>query len=462
MRRYHQFAVFLLGSLTAPLQAQRLYRFEVGVSGGYNVYASELELSSALGATLRAGYWIHGPLSVEADATFVQPKTTGVPQTSVSASSVSLWGLGNFPIGTVSTFFIKGGVGHVSYGSCPKVSVAGAGPCGGAGILQAGAGVRLPIRPTIFMRYEASMNRSMGSTNVSNFTVQAGVSVMLKSEPLKDSDGDGVYDRYDLCPNTPLGALVDKHGCPTDQDGDGVPDGIDRCPNTPPGAIVDAVGCPMDSDGDGVIDGLDKCPDTPKGALVDDVGCPIDSDQDGVPDGIDRCPLTPRGAVVDSMGCPIDTDGDGVPDGLDKCPNTPPGTPVDADGCPTGPGIAAVDTLATELHYTLPGTVWRLRSAKLEPESYPVLDSIVAVMEATPAATAEVNGYAQDRLVPIDNTRLSKERAEAVRDYLVKKGIEVSRITVFGRGSTVLVVPDTTEAARTTNRRVEIRVIRSP
>lgn len=58
-----------------------------------------------------------------------------------------------------------------------------------------------------------------------------------------------------------------------DSDGDGVPDNIDECPNTPAGVAVDEVGCPLDSDGDGVPDYLDKCPDTPKGALVDEDGC---------------------------------------------------------------------------------------------------------------------------------------------------------------------------------------------
>jgi OOP family OmpA-OmpF porin len=89
-----------------------------------------------------------------------------------------------------------------------------------------------------------------------------------------------------------------------------------------------------DSDGDGVPDYLDKCPNTPKGVKVDANGCPIDSDGDGVPDYLDKCPDTPKGVKVDANGCPIDSDGDGVPDYLDKCPDTPKGTPVDKDGCP--------------------------------------------------------------------------------------------------------------------------------
>ena len=95
-----------------------------------------------------------------------------------------------------------------------------------------------------------------------------------------------------------------------------------------------AAPAPRDSDGDGVTDDLDKCPDTPKGVVVDADGCPVDSDGDGVPDYLDKCPDTPRGAAVDANGCPLDSDGDGVYDYLDKCPGTPRGVVVDEKGCP--------------------------------------------------------------------------------------------------------------------------------
>jgi len=92
------------------------------------------------------------------------------------------------------------------------------------------------------------------------------------SEPL-DSDGDGVYDDKDQCPDTPKGVTVDSVGCPLDTDGDGVYDYLDKCPDTPKGVKVDSVGCPLDTDGDGVYDYIDQCPDTPTGATVDERGC---------------------------------------------------------------------------------------------------------------------------------------------------------------------------------------------
>jgi OOP family OmpA-OmpF porin len=91
-----------------------------------------------------------------------------------------------------------------------------------------------------------------------------------------------------------------------DSDGDGVPDDRDQCPNTPAGVAVDAVGCPLDTDGDGVPDYMDQCPGTPAGVEVNAQGCPLDSDGDGVPDYQDQCPDTPAGAEVNSLGCEED------------------------------------------------------------------------------------------------------------------------------------------------------------
>ena len=59
-----------------------------------------------------------------------------------------------------------------------------------------------------------------------------------------------------------------------DSDGDGVPDSMDKCPNTPPRVVVDSKGCFPDEDGDNVSDSRDKCPHTRKGVPVDASGCP--------------------------------------------------------------------------------------------------------------------------------------------------------------------------------------------
>ena len=69
--------------------------------------------------------------------------------------------------------------------------------------------------------------------------------------------------------------------------------------------IRDSVnGCPKDSDGDGVTDLFDKCPDTPAAAhgMVDEHGCPRDTDGDGIPDYLDYCPKI--AGVKSNHGCP--------------------------------------------------------------------------------------------------------------------------------------------------------------
>jgi len=171
-----------------------------------------------------------------------------------------------------------------------------------------------------------------------------GINLVLGNN--KDSDHDGVIDKKDQCPDTPLGVKVDKKGCPIDSDGDGVPDYLDKCPNTPKEAYgkIDKKGCPLDNDSDGVLDYKDKCPNTPKASIgfVDSLGCSIDTDKDGVFDYKDKCPGTPAGVKVDSIGCPLDTDKDGVFDNKDKCPNTPPRVKVDSVGCPVDTDLDGV------------------------------------------------------------------------------------------------------------------------
>lgn len=146
-----------------------------------------------------------------------------------------------------------------------------------------------------------------------------------------DTDGDGIEDKNDECPN--IAGLAATKGCP-DADGDGVTDAEDKCPKTPGGK--ETMGCP-DSDGDGIVDNIDECPQV--AGIPGKKGCPfVDSDKDGLEDSEDDCP-TVVGTLA-AKGCP-DADGDGVADGTDKCPNLAGKTP---DGCPTVQTIAPTTT----------------------------------------------------------------------------------------------------------------------
>lgn len=281
---------------------------------------------------------------------------------------------------------------------------------------------------------------------------------LLPHRPGKDSDGDGVADGLDKCPNTPQGAKVDGKGCPIDKDGDGVADGLDKCPDTPKGVKVDREGCSLDSDRDGVFDGQDKCPDTPRGAKVDAAGCPIDGDGDGVPDGVDKCPTTPRGVKVNGEGCTLDSDGDGVSDDRDRCPDTPKGAKVDANGCPAEPAKPAVFEPGKKT-LVLHGVTFATNSARLTRESDDDLNRVAEALAANPEVRVEVGGHTDNTGTDAVNNRLSKARAKAVVDYLVAKGIAPSRLTSRGYGSTQPVADNKTADGRAQNRRVELKQI---
>ncbi len=330
------------------------------------------------------------------------------------------------------------------------------------GNLEWGGGLRFWVTDLFGLRLEARNLHWLRNTDkplrMNNVIVGAGLTYALGARA-RDSDHDGVPDRIDQCPNTPLGARVDARGCPLDSDKDAVYDGLDRCPNTPAGCKVDANGCPIDSDGDGVCDGVDACPDTPKGAVVDAKGCPVDSDDDGVADGIDTCPNTPKGCTVDAKGCPIDSDGDGVCDGIDQCPNTGAGLKVDAKGCP-------IEVLEKETELMDTGMI-RLEDIHFETDKWDVLPAdtlrlteVGAVLRNWPTLEIEIGGHTDSRGSAKHNQVLSEKRAGSVKSYLVTRfpDLSGSRFTVKGYGATRPIVPNTSVTNMARNRRVEFVV----
>jgi OOP family OmpA-OmpF porin len=200
----------------------------------------------------------------------------------------------------------------------------------------------------------------------------------------------------------------------------------------------------LDSDGDSVVDEMDKCPNTPRGITVDARGCPPDSDGDGVPDYLDRCPGTPPGVAVDNSGCPFDSDGDGVADYLDQCPNTPKGATVNEAGC-------------WSLQAT---TLYDSNSSYLRAAAYPLLDEVAIILEKNPEMEVEVQGHTDNTGSAKYNQWLSEKRAQRVKDYLVSKGIDPSRVAAEGYGLTQPVASNATAEGRTQNRRVELKRLR--
>jgi OOP family OmpA-OmpF porin len=277
-----------------------------------------------------------------------------------------------------------------------------------------------------------------------------GVSFALSGN--RDSDGDGVDDQDDLCPDTPPGVKVDEYGCPIDSDKDGVPDYLDKCPNTPIGVIVDEFGCPIDSDKDGVPDYLDKCPNTPLGLPVNADGCPPDEDNDGVPDYLDKCPHTPLGVKVDSVGCPIDSDKDGVPDYLDKCPDTPPNTKVDSTGCPKEGSQEE-----SFYQFILRGDdTFETNTANIKNGAKLLLNEIAFYIQNQPGTKWRIEGHMDSQGSITFIKKLSYDRAKAVLDYLVSQGLSPDQFTLYGLGDSFPIANSNSEEGRSTNRRIMI------
>ena len=332
------------------------------------------------------------------------------------------------------------------------------------GTFEAMAGWMVPFGDAVGLRLEARNilnvpQQDWTAANKADQQYWGGLTFGWGGAP-KDTDGDGVPDKKDKCPDTPKGATVNATGCPTDSDGDGVWDGLDQCIGTPKGAAVDAKGCPTDADGDGVYDGIDSCADTPKGATVDAKGCPSDSDGDGVLDGVDQCASTPKGATVDEKGCPKDSDGDGVPDGLDNCPDTPAGLKVDSNGCPIEVTEKETELLDTGM-IRLQNVNFETGKAELLAESFTALDEVGVILTKWPQLQIEIGGHTDARGSVALNQTLSEARAQSVKDYLAGKfkSLAVEQLSVKGYGERKPLVKNTSALNMAKNRRVEFKVL---
>jgi outer membrane protein OmpA-like peptidoglycan-associated protein len=260
-----------------------------------------------------------------------------------------------------------------------------------------------------------------------------------------DRDHDGVPDKADACPDVPGSAKAG--GCP-DKDGDGVADDVDKCPDVP--GLVNNRGCPiLDRDKDGVLDDVDQCPDVPGSAKYH--GCPIpDTDGDGINDEVDLCPDKP--GPPEFNGCPIpDSDGDGINDKEDKCP-TVPGT-KENHGCPD-----IKKEIVEKVNYAAKKIFFVSGSDKIAPESYSALNGVVAILRNNATIKLVIEGHTDDVGKPAANLILSQKRAEAVKNYLVQKGLEANRLEAIGYGQERPVADNATPAGKAANRRVELKL----
>ena len=231
-----------------------------------------------------------------------------------------------------------------------------------------------------------------------------------------------------------------------DRDNDGVLDINDKCPDTP--GLVALQGCP-DKDGDGIADAEDKCPDV--AGLAKYQGCPIpDTDKDGINDEEDKCIDVP--GVARYQGCPVpDTDKDGVNDEEDKCPTVA--------GPPSNFGCPVIETVVVEkVNKAAQNIFFATGSAKLLAKSNASLNNVVTILKDNDTYKVDIDGHTDITGTPEKNKVLSDARANAVKTYLVSKGIDESRLIATGYGIEKPIADNKTKIGRSKNRRVEMKL----
>lgn len=202
-----------------------------------------------------------------------------------------------------------------------------------------------------------------------------------------------------------------------------------------------------DTDKDGINDEDDQCVSVP--GLARYQGCPVpDTDKDGINDEQDKCPG--QFGLARYGGCPVpDTDGDGVNDEEDKCINTK--GPEENMGCPVVP-----EEVKKKVNTAAKNILFVTGSAKLQASSNKGLNEVVQIMKTNPGMSLAIDGHTDDVGDDEKNMLLSQQRADAVKNYFLSKGIEESRISATGHGETMPLADNKTAAGRTANRRSEL------
>jgi outer membrane protein OmpA-like peptidoglycan-associated protein len=316
------------------------------------------------------------------------------------------------------------------------------------GTLNPGAGLTFWFTENVGLELVFKYKKSFGDREdasgapdaPSHFQHSAGIVFKFGG---KDTDGDGIYDKDDACPD--VAGLKQFNGCP-DTDGDGIQDSEDECPTE--AGLPELKGCP-DTDGDGIADKDDACPT--EAGLAELKGCP-DTDGDGVADKDDKCP-TVAGAK-DNAGCPyLDTDNDGVFDKDDACPNV--AGPASNKGCPE----VSEEVLKTLNDY---GKVILFDSGKatFKKGTYTVLESITSILNEYPNSRFQVEGHTDSDGSNELNQTLSENRAAAVKNYLIEEGVATDRLRSTGFGETKPMSSNKNAKGKAENRRVEISLIK--
>jgi|GEM_PF-1150210 len=374
------------------------------------------------------------------------------------------------------------------------------------------AGTRLRIMDNLYFNFSTAVNflnddlldnTQMGINNDFYVKTMAGFSFTFVTR--RDSDNDGIEDDEDACSNAAedIDGFRDDDGCPDpDNDRDGILDAGDKCPELPedPDGFEDNDGCPdLDNDKDGIPDTEDNCANIPEDfdGYEDEDGCAeLDNDGDGILDVNDRCPELPEDfdGFEDSDGCAdLDNDGDGIYDEKDRCPDQPEtiNNFEDSDGCPdiVPPPQAQPDqfieperpkkqeserkaetTEETEVttapkseanNFLLHAiTTFEEESSQINPQAYAELNRIAEAIKNNSSAKWRIEGYMDNSLPSKESADISLKRAQAIKKYLVSKGISQAQLEAVGMGDKNPIESNEKTFGRLRNRRVEIKQVK--
>lgn len=327
-----------------------------------------------------------------------------------------------------------------------------------------------------FVRYRHIFNQQQDMSGLSELgkapDVQSGnltfgIGFSLRFGGYSDSDGDGISDKKDKCPHKKedFDGFEDKDGCPDfDNDEDSLPDSVET--NTGVYSNEKDTGTDpnsFDTDGDGLNDYEE---------IYTHKSNPVLSDTDGdkLNDGDEITKFNTSPILADTDGDGIndydelniyntdpanpDTDGDGFMDGKDKCPLEPENYNgfKDDDGCPDEkPEIV----FKKKSPLVLEGVQFASGSTSLSEEAKKTIRKVVQSLKDYPEVHLEISGHTDNVGSRAGNIKLSKQRADAVKEYIVSQGISASRLRAIGLGPDHPIASNSTPEGRGKNRRIE-------
>jgi outer membrane protein OmpA-like peptidoglycan-associated protein len=398
--------------------------------------AGHQSLKTGVDLGLRAGFYPLSFLGAEGELGVI-PTKTGTTDDGATIWTYRLSAVAQYPAYRLVPFVLVG-AGGMNLRSGTAALGKDSDPA-----LHVGVGVKYAISQYLSARFDFRDNFMQENREnpviedgdlVQNFELLLGLSFTLGRTPAErapmpvDSDRDGFFDPQDACPAQPG---VAPNGCPApappaDSDKDGIPDPSDPCPTEAEDGAqpTPTDGCPnKDADGDGVLLPADLCP-TVKGVAPD--GCVHDKDADGIVDEVDKCPEQPetKNGFQDEDGCP------------DELPKE-----------------------VAKFSGVIKGIQFDFGKATIRKESNKLLDEAVAVLKQYPDLRISISGHTDNVGDAQTNLELSQQRAAAVKDYLVGKGIDTGRIETRGAGANEPVADNATDKGRQENRRIEFKLL---